>query len=212
MTATAGAAFPLSIRVGQSTVKYTRGETIFRQGDLADAIFYIQTGSVQITVVSEQGKEGIIAMLGAGEFFGERCIAGPCLQRGTAGAMADSVVVRIEKETMLRNLRADPALAQSFIAFLLSRNVQLETDLLDQLFNSSEKRLARTLLLLADKNAAGQTAPAIPRISQEALAARVGTTRSRINYFMNKFRRLGFIEYDRELKVHASLLTVIGSD
>jgi CRP-like cAMP-binding protein len=175
-------------------------------------VFYIRKGKVQITVVSEQGKEGVIAILEPGEFFGEGSLAGQPLRMATAGAMTECAIVRIDRETMIRGLRDDPAFSQLFTAFLLSRNIQIEADLVDQLFNSSEKRLARILLLLAHFGKDGRMEPIIPRINQEILAARVGTTRSRVNYFMNKFRKLGFIDYNGGLKVHSSLLNVIVHD
>jgi CRP-like cAMP-binding protein len=205
-------ALPASIGAGRSAVKYKRQQFIFRQGEAADAVFYIQNGKVQITVVSDQGKEGVIGMLEAGEFLGEGCLAGQPLHMASASAMADSTIVRIEKEAMIRALRDEPAFSQLFTGYLLSRNVQIEADLVDQLFNSSEKRLARVLLLLAHFGKDGTMEPVIPNISQELLAARVGTTRSRINFFMNKFRKLGFIEYNGSLKVHSSLLNVIVHD
>jgi CRP/FNR family transcriptional regulator, cyclic AMP receptor protein len=201
-----------SVGGGRSVVRYQREQPIFRQGDAADAVFYIQKGKVQITVVSEQGKEGVIAILETGEFFGEGCLAGQPLHMATASAMAECAIVRIEKDTMIRALRDEPTFAQLFMAFLLSRNVQIEADLVDQLFNSSEKRLARVLLLLAHFGKDGKMETVIPQINQEVLAAKVGTTRSRINFFMNKFRKLGFIEYNGTLKVHSSLLNVIVHD
>ena len=201
-----------AVGAGRSNVTYQRGRPIFRQGDAADAVFYIQKGKVQITVVSEQGKEGVIAMLEPGEFFGEGCLAGQPLHMATASAMAECAIVRVEKDVMIRGLRDVPTFAQLFMAFLLSRNVQIEADLVDQLFNSSEKRLARILLLLAHFGKDGKMETVIPQINQEILAARVGTTRSRINFFMNKFRKLGFIEYNGTLKVHSSLLNVIVHD
>ena len=203
---------PASIGVGRSATKYERGQSILRQGDAADAVFYIQSGKVQITVVSEQGKEGVIGMIDAGEFFGEGCLAGQPLHMASASATAESAIVRIEKDAMIRALRDEPTFSQLFMAYLLSRNVQIEADLVDQLFNSSEKRLARVLLLLAHFGKDGKMETVIPQINQEILAARVGTTRSRVNYFMNKFRKLGFIEYNGGLKVHSSLLNVIVHD
>ena len=201
------------IVAGRSAVKYKRGQPIFRQGDAADAVFYIQTGNVQITVISEQGKEGVIGMLDAGEFLGEGCLAGQPLHLASAKATAKSAIVRIEKDAMVRALRDEPTFSQQFMAYLLSRNVQIEADLVDQLFNSSEKRLARVLLLLAHFGKDAKLEPVVPHINQEILAARVGTTRSRINHFMNKFRELGFIEYDSgTLKIHSSLLNVIVHD
>ena len=201
------------IVAGRSAVKYKRGQPIFRQGDAADAVFYIQTGNVQITVISEQGKEGIIGMLDAGEFLGEGCLAGQPLHLASAKATAESAIVRIEKDAMVRALRDEPTFSQQFMGYLLSRNVQIEADLVDQLFYSSEKRLARVLLLLAHIGKDAKMEPVMAHINQEVLAARVGTTRSRINYLMNKFRQLGFIEYDSgTLKVHSALLNVIVHD
>ncbi len=204
--------FLASVGAGRTAVKYERGQPIFRQGDAADAVFYIEKGKAQITVVSEQGKEGVIGMLNAGEFLGEGCLAGQPLHLASASTTAESSIVRIEKEAMIRALRDEPTFSQLFMAYLLSRNVQIEADLVDQLFNSSEKRLARVLLLLAHFGKDGKLDLVIPHINQEILAARVGTTRSRINYFMNKFRKLGFIEYNGNLKVHSSLLNVIVHD
>lgn len=204
--------FLASAGSGRSVVQYEREQSIFRQGDAADAVFYIQKGKVRISVVSEHGKEGVIAILDPGGFFGEGCLAGQPLHMASAGAMTECAIVRIEKDSMIRELRDEPAFSQLFIAFLLSRNVQIEADLVDQLFNSSEKRLARVLLLLAQFGKDGKMEPVMPHINQEILAARVGTTRSRINFFMNKFRKLGFIEYNGGLKVHSSLLNVIVHD
>jgi CRP/FNR family transcriptional regulator, cyclic AMP receptor protein len=205
--------FVTSLVAGRSAVKFERGHPIFRQGEAADAVFYIQSGGVQITVVSEQGKEGVIGMLNAGEFIGEGCLAGQPLHMASASATADSAIVRIEKDAMIRALRDEPSFSHLFMAYLLSRNVQIEADLVDQLFNSSEKRLARVLLLLAHFGKDAKLETVIPHINQEILAARVGTTRSRINFFMNKFRKLGFIEYDNgTLQVHSSLLNVIVHD
>jgi CRP/FNR family cyclic AMP-dependent transcriptional regulator len=204
--------FLASVGAGRSAVKYKRGQSIFRQGDAADAVFYIQNGKVQITALSEQGKEGVIGMLNAGEFLGEGCLAGQPMHMASASASEESAIVRIEKDAMKRALSDDPIFSQLFMAYLLSRNAQIEADLVDQLFNSSEKRLARVLLLLAHFGKDGKLDPVIPHINQDILAARVGTTRPRINYFMNKFRKLGFIEYNGSLKVHSSLLNVIVHD
>jgi len=201
-----------SAGAARSTVKYRPKDRVFKQGDPADAVFYIQQGKIQLTVVSEHGREGVIAMLGRGDFLGEGCLAGQPLHMASAFAMADSSVSRIDKATMVRVLREQPALSELFMAFLLSRNIQTEADLVDQLFNSSERRLARVLLLLANFGKDGKMERVLPKISQDALAARVGTTRSRINFFMNKFRKLGLIEYNGELKVHTSLLNVIVHD
>ncbi len=191
--------------------KYQPGETVFLQGDPADAVFYIQKGKVKVTVVSEHGKEGVIAMLGSGEFLGEGCLAGQPLHIATATATAESAVARIDRKTMVRVLRDEPTLSQLFMSFLLTRNVQVEAELVDHLFNSSEKRLARILLLLANFGKEGKM-ETIPKVSQEVLAARIGTTRSRVNFFMNKFRKLGLIEYNGELKVHSALLNIIVHD
>ena len=204
--------FLASVGSGKSIVRYQKAQPIFRQGDAADAVFYIQKGKVKITVVSDHGKEGVIAILESGEFLGEGCLAGQPLHLAGADAMAECVIVRIEKDTMIRQLRDDPTFSQLFMSFLLSRNIQIEADLVDQLFNSSEKRLARVLMLLAHFGKDGKMESVIPQINQDILAARVGTTRSRVNFFMNKFRKLGFIEYNGGLKVHSSLLNVIVHD
>jgi CRP/FNR family cyclic AMP-dependent transcriptional regulator len=204
--------FLTSVGSGRSSVTHKAKAIVFQQGDAADAVFYIQKGSIQITVVSEHGKLGVVAILGPGDFFGEGCLAGQPLHMASASAMAASTVVRIEKETMIRVLHEQPALSETFMAFLLSRNIQIEADLVDQLFNSSERRLARLLLLLAHFGKDGKLETVIPKISQELLASRIGTTRSRINFFMNKFRKLGFIEYNGSLKVHSSLLRVVVHD
>jgi CRP/FNR family cyclic AMP-dependent transcriptional regulator len=201
-----------SLGTGRSTMKCDAKQTIFRQGDPADAVFYVDRGTVQLAVISEHGKERVIAMLRAGDFFGEGCLAGQPLHMASAVATAESEIVRVEKEAMVRMLHEQPAFSEMFMAFLLSRNIQIEEDLIDQLFNSSEQRLARLLLLLANFGKDGKLEPVIPKISQEILAARVGTTRSRINYFMNKFRKLGLIEYNGELKVHSSLLNIVVHD
>jgi CRP-like cAMP-binding protein len=197
---------------GATETAYEKKETVFHQGDAAAAVFYIRKGSIQICVVSAQGKEGVIATLGAGAFFGEGCLAGQSLNMATAIAMVPSVAIRIDKASMVRALLTQPKFAEMFTAFLLVRNIQTEADLVDQLFNSSEKRLARALLLLSNFGKDGKMEVVIPKVNQDALAARIGTTRSRINFFMNKFRKLGFIEYNGELKVHSSLLNVIVHD
>jgi CRP/FNR family transcriptional regulator, cyclic AMP receptor protein len=207
-----GRSFLMSVGMGRTSTTYQTKQVVYRQGDQADAVHYIQAGKVRLTVVSEQGKEGVIAMLGAGEFFGEGCIAMQPLRMASASTMVKSTIVRIEKAVMLRLLHDQPAMSEMFMAFLLSRNIQIEADLVDQLFNSSERRLARLLLLLANYGKEGKMESVIPRISQEVLAARVGTTRSRISFFLNKFRKLGFIEYNGGLKVHSSLLNVIVHD
>jgi CRP/FNR family transcriptional regulator, cyclic AMP receptor protein len=184
---------------------------IFRQSMMADAVFYIERGRVQISVVSPQGKEATIATLGRGDFFGEECLTSHSLRSASATATAESTLLRLDKDLMIRALHDEPAFAQLFMNFLLARNVEISSDLVDQLFNSSEKRLARTLLLLANYGRTNQTST-IPKISQSALAARVGTTRSRINVFLKKFRRLGYIEGDREMKINESLLRILMDD
>jgi CRP-like cAMP-binding protein len=204
--------FLSSVAAGRPATIFKAKQVIFRQGDVADAVYYIQSGKIQLTVLSERGKEGVIAMLEAGEFFGEGCLAGQPFRMVTASAMAKSAIVRIEKATMIRVLYEQPDISEMFMAFLLSRNIQIEADLVDQLFNSSERRLARLLLLLANFGKEGKLESIIPSINQDILAARVGTTRSRINFFMNKFRKLGFIEYNGGLKVHSALLNVIVHD
>jgi CRP/FNR family transcriptional regulator, cyclic AMP receptor protein len=207
--------FLSSVGSGRSTVKYQRKKIIFEQGDPADAVFYIQSGRIELSVMSEHGKEGVVAILSAGDFFGEGCLAGQPLHMASAITLAESVIFKIEKMDMIRVLQDEPTFSEMFMAFLLERNIQFEAELVDQLFNSSERRLARVLLLLANFGKDGKLEPVIPRISQELLAARVGTTRSRINFFMNKFRKLGFIEYDGGsggLKVHSALLNVVVHD
>ena len=204
--------FLTSVGSGRSSVSHKAKAVVFQQGDPAGAVFYIEKGRIQLTVVSEHGKEGVVAILGPGDFFGEGCLAGQPLHMASASAMAASTVVRIEKETMIRMLHDQPAMSETFMAFLLSRNIQIEADLVDQLFNSSERRLARLLLLLANFGKEGKLETVIPKISQELLASRIGTTRSRINFFMNKFRKLGFIEYNGSLKVHSSLLRIVVHD
>jgi CRP-like cAMP-binding protein len=185
---------------------------IFTQGEAADAVFYIQEGQVKLTVVSAQGKEAVIALLAAEAFFGEGCLAGQPLRMATATALTDGTLMRIEKPAMLRVLHAEPAFSALFMAYLLSRNSRIEADLIDHLFNSSEKRLARVLLLLAHFGKEGIAEPVIPQISQETLAEMIGTTRSRVSFFLNKFRKLGFIDYNGDLRVHSSLLNILLHD
>jgi CRP/FNR family transcriptional regulator, cyclic AMP receptor protein len=204
--------FLMSVGAGRSSATLHPKEIVYRQGDAADAVYYIEAGKIQLTVVSEQGKEGVIAMLEPGEFFGEGCIAGQPFRMASATTTAKSTIVQIEKAAMIRVLHEQPAMSEMFMAFLLSRNIQIEADLVDQLFNSSERRLARLLLLLANFGKEGKLESIIPAISQDILAAKIGTTRPRINFFMNKFRKLGFIEYNGGLKVHSSLLNVIVHD
>ena len=208
-----GLLFLKAMEADGSATTFQPKQTIYRQGDPADAAHYIVSGKIQLTVVSEHGKEAVIAMLEPSEFFGEGCIVGQPLRMASASATEKATVVRIEKATMIRVLHEQPEVAEMFTAFLLARNIQIEADLVDQLFNSSERRLARLLLLLANFGKEGKMEMVLPAIHQDTLAARVGTTRPRINFFMNKFRKLGFIEYDDNgLKVHTSLLNVIVHD
>lgn len=197
---------------GRSITSYSKGQTVFLQGDAADSVFFIQKGKVKITVISEQGKEAVVAFLSANEFFGEACLAGQTLRVATVAAMMESVIVRLDKAAIIRILREEPAFSELFITHLLSRAIRVEADLVDQLFNSSEKRLARLLLLLANFGKEGRPEPIIAKISQETLAEMIGTTRSRVSFFMNKFRKLGFIEYNGHIEVHSSLLNVVLHD
>jgi CRP/FNR family cyclic AMP-dependent transcriptional regulator len=197
---------------GRSTAEFRKDQIIFSQGEAADAAFFVQRGRVRISVLSEQGKEAIVAMLGENEFFGEGCLAGQPRRMSTATAESDSLVVRLKKEAIVRLIHEDPEFSELFIVHLLSRAVRAEADLVDQLFNSSEKRLARTLLLLANFGQEDKPQPMIAKISQEALAQMVGTTRARVSFFMNKFRKLGFISYNGRIEVHSSLLNVVLHD
>lgn len=202
-------AFLARIGDGRSVVRHDNGQTIFAQGDAADAVFYIQKGKVKLAVVSAQGKEAVVALLGTDDFFGEGCLAGQTVRVSTVTAMTDSVIMRIGKSAILRVLHDEPAFSELFIAHLLNRNIRVEADLVDQLFNSSEKRLARLLLLMANFGSEGPPQPMIAKVSQETLAEMIGTTRSRVSFFMNKFRRLGFISYNGHIEVHRSLLNVV---
>ena len=197
---------------GQRTSDYRKDQTVFRQGDPADAVFYIQSGKAKKTVVSEQGKEAVVALLGPGDFFGEGCLAGEPLRLSTVSALTKCTIARISKTDITRVIHEEPAFAELFIAHLLARNSRVEEDLVDQLFNSSEKRLARTLLLLANFGKEGRPEPIIAKISQETLAEMIGTTRSRVSFFMNKFRKLGLIDYNGSIEVHSSLLNVVLRD
>lgn len=197
---------------GRSLSKYLTNQTLFLQGDLADSVFYIQRGKVKVTVNSAQGKEAVVAILGPGEFCGEGCLAGQPRRMSTATAMTEGDIMRVEKAAMIRVLHEQPAFSEMFVAHLLARTIRVEEDLVDQLFNSSEKRLARALLLLANFGKEGKPEPIIAKVSQETLAEMIGTTRSRVSHFMNKFRKLGFIEYNGVLKVHSSLLSVVLHD
>ena len=204
--------FLAHVGAGKTIVACQAQSPIFVQGDAADAVFYIQDGQVKLSVVSARGKEAVIAMLEAQAFFGEGCLAGQPLRMATATALTDGSLMRIEKHEMIRVLHADPEFAELFMAYLLSRSLRIEEDLIDQLFNSSEKRLARLLLLLARFGEDGQVEAVIPPISQETLAEMIGTTRSRVSFFLNKFRKLGFIDYNGGLHVHSSLLTIVLND
>jgi CRP/FNR family transcriptional regulator, cyclic AMP receptor protein len=201
-----------SAGLGRKVRKFPGKETIFAQGDPATNVIYIQEGGVKLTVVNETGKEAVVAILGPGDFFGEGCLAGQSICMATATAIAPTAVLVIEKNEMIRVLHAEHELSDRFIAYMLARNIRVEEDLIDQLFNSSEKRLARTLLLLARYGAPGQPQKVLPKVSQEMLAKMIGTTRSRVNLFMNKFRKLGFIQYDGEIHINNSLLSVVLHD
>ena len=191
---------------------YKTGEVIFAQGESATSVMYVETGTVRLSVLSHAGKEAVIAVLDAGHFFGEGCLASQSQRMATAAAMSPCTVTVVEKQEMVRHLHARPVFADRFLKHMLTRNIRIEQDLIDQLFNSSEKRLARTLLLLARYGEPEASHRALPRVSQETLAEMVGTTRSRVNFFMNKFRKLGFIEYNGGLKVHNALLSVVLRD
>jgi CRP/FNR family transcriptional regulator, cyclic AMP receptor protein len=201
---------------GRKAMLFPKKRAIFGQGDPADAVFYLQTGKVKLAVVSKTGKEATIGILGDRSFFGEGSLAGQALRMGTATAMTDCAVLRIEKNAMMQALHREPTLSEMFVAYLLARNVRYEEDLVDQLFNSSEKRLARVLLMLARFGKEGVPESVVPKISQETLAEMVGTTRSRVSFFMNRFRKMGFIHYpageDGGLQVHSSLLNVVLHD
>jgi CRP-like cAMP-binding protein len=205
-------AFLDSAGVSRRVVRLARGARVFAQGSPATSVFYIQSGQVKLSVVSTAGREAVVAMLGPGDFLGEGCLAGQPRRMGTATAIAVTKVLRIGKDEMLRTLHEQPQLSDRFITHMLARNIRIEEDLVDQLFNPSEKRLARTLLLLARYG--GEAAPPrlLPKLSQETLAEMVGTTRSRVNFFMNKFRKLGFIEYNGKLKINSALLSVVLHD
>jgi CRP-like cAMP-binding protein len=206
-------AFLVSAGVARRAARFTAGTVIYAQGDPATSVWYLQSGRVKLSVVSSSGKEAVVAILEAGDFFGEGCLAGQPRRMGTASAIADTVGMRIGKRVMTDRLHGEPALSDRFIRHMLARNIRIEEDLVDHLFNSSERRLARTLLLLARFGKDDAGARVLPKISQETLAEMVGTTRSRVNIFMNKFRKLGFIEYSRKgLKIHSSLMTVVLHD
>jgi CRP/FNR family transcriptional regulator, cyclic AMP receptor protein len=208
--------FLASTGAGRMLLDYPKNAKVFLQGEPADAIFYIQQGKIKLTVVSKQGKEAVVALLGVGQFFGEGCLAGQSQRMASATTMSDCSLMRLEKAGVIRLLHGQPAFSELLLHHLLSRNIRIEEDLVDHLFNSSEKRLARVLLLLANFGKEGEPALVIPKVSQETLAEIVGTTRSRVSFFMNRFRKLGFIQYDGSfragLEVHSSLLNVILHD
>ena len=197
---------------GRTISKYRKDQTLFSQGSPADAVFYIRRGKVKITVVSEQGKEAVVAIQGPDEFCGEGCLTGQARRLATAVAMTECEIMRLEKPAMIRVLHEEPAFSEMFVAHLLTRTIRVEEDLVDQLFNSAEKRLARALLLLANFGKDGRPEPVIAKVSQETLAEMIGTTRSRVSHFMNKFRNLGFIGYNGGIEVHSSLLNVVLHD
>jgi CRP-like cAMP-binding protein len=202
----------VSVGARRTIREYHESQTIFSQGDRADAVFFVHSGKIKVAVLSQQGKQAVVALLGPGDFFGEGCLAGQPQRMATATAMTDTSIVVLPKPAMLRALHEDPEFAGTFTTYLLTRNIRMEEDLVDQLFNSSEKRLARILLLLANFGKEGRPETVVPKISQETLAEMVGTTRSRISHFMNKFRKLGFIDYNGGLEVHSSLLHVVLHD
>ena len=204
--------FLSTIGEGRRSLHVSAKKLVFAQGDAADEVFYIQKGTVKLTVLSSTGKQATIGILGTGNFFGEGCLADQLLRKGSASALTNCGLLRIEKEVMRQALHREPKLADMFVAYLLARNIRYEEDLVDQLFNSSEKRLARILLLLAHFGKEGVPHTVIPEISQTTLAEMVGTTRSRVNFFLNRFRNLGFIHYNGGLRVHSSLLSVILHD
>jgi len=197
---------------GKSRQEYQDGEAVFSQGDAADAVFYLQSGKVKLTVVSKRGKEAVVGILPEGSFFGEGCLAGQPLRMSTASAVERSTIIRVEKRVMVGLLHKEPEFAERFLAYLLSRNIRMEADLVDHLFNSSEKRLARLLLLMANFGQESKPIPVIAKISQETIAEMIGTTRSRVSFFMNRFRDLGFLDYNGGIHVHSSLVSVVLHD
>jgi CRP/FNR family transcriptional regulator, cyclic AMP receptor protein len=207
-------AFLDSSGIAKTIMEYGRGETVYRQGDVCEDVLYIQSGGIKLSVLSKVGREAVVAMLGPGDFFGEGCLAGQRVRMGSATAITPSVILLVAKEKMVRLLHKQHAMSDRFISHMLSRNIRIEEDLIDQLFNSSEKRLARTLLMLARYGKQDRPARVVPKISQETLAEIVGTTRSRVNFFLNKFKKLGFIEYNDNLplKINSSLLSVVLHD
>jgi CRP/FNR family cyclic AMP-dependent transcriptional regulator len=204
--------FLAKVGVGRTISTYRKNQTIFAQGDAADSVFYIQKGEIKVTIVSENGKEAVVAILAKDEFCGEGCLVGQTRRIATATAMTDCEVMRLEKDAIFIALRDEPAFAKMFVEHLLLRTIRVEEDLVDQLFNSVEKRLARALLLLANFGTEGRPEPVIAKVSQETLAEMTGSTRSRVNFFMNKFRKLGFINYNGKMEIHSSLLSVVLHD
>jgi CRP/FNR family transcriptional regulator, cyclic AMP receptor protein len=201
--------FLAKVGKGKTISKYRKDQVVFSQGEVADAVFYIRQGKVKLTVVSEQGKEAVVAILEPGQFFGEACLNGHPLRIATTRTLEECVITRLEKATMIATIHNEPEFSELFMSYLLTRNSRIEEDLIDQLFNSSEKRLARLLLLLANFGKEGRPEPIVGTFSQETLAEMIGTTRSRVSFFMNKFRKLGFVEYNGKIEVHNSLLNVI---
>jgi CRP-like cAMP-binding protein len=197
---------------GKTLLACRKKQILFSQGDVADSVFYIQTGRVKLTVVSQRGKEAVIALMDAGSFFGEGCLAGKLVRLTSATVVDESTIVRIDKQVMIQMLENEPTFSSMFLEYILARNLRIQEDLVDQLFNSSEKRLARVLLLLAHFGKEGKPEPVIAKVSQETLAEMIGTTRSRVNFFMNKFRKLGFLKYNGGLHVHSSLLNIVLHD
>jgi CRP-like cAMP-binding protein len=202
-------AFLAKMNGGRTLSEYRKNQVVFQQGDPADSVFYIQTGKTKVTVISEQGKEAVVAVLGAGDFFGEGCLGGQVLRLATVTTLTECAITRMPKAEIVSVIHTEPAFAELFISHLLARNTRVEEDLVDQLFNSSEKRLARTLLLLANFGKEGEPEPVLAKISQETLAEMIGTTRSRVSHFMNKFRNLGLIDYNGQIHVHRSLLNLV---
>ena len=201
--------FLSEIGEGRTILKYSKNEIVFSQGDSADSVFYILKGQVRVTLVSPQGKEAVIAIHGAKNFFGQRCLTGVPHRVATVTTLTESVIMRIQKAAFIWAIREEPAFAEVFIAHLLDRSIRIESDLIDQLFNSSERRLARLLILLANLDKGGKLDPAVVKISQEILAEKIGTTRARVSHFMNKFRKLGYIDYKDDIRVHHSLSSLI---
>ena len=204
--------FLSTINGERSVSEYRKNQKVFSQGDAADAVYYVRQGQVKVCVISERGKEAVVALHGKGDFFGEGCLTGQVFRLATVAAITDCVIMRIDKAAVVRVLHDEPKFSEMFLSYILARNARVEEDLVDQLFNSSEKRLARVLLLMANFGKEGRQEPVIPKISQETLAEMIGTTRPRVSHFMNKFRQLGFIEYNGALKVHNSLLNVVLHD